>query len=234
MVAGPEIDASFHLASDGTPDMYKATGHHEMGAQRDRNVQPERREGTWASDEEHGSADANGPTFYVWNVDGWIQPWLVPAALRNGGFDCAEAGRRGEGREGRRGQLRRAQARRLRAQRVRPVAVLHVVRAGWHVVRQRDARSSTVQEGRRCDHGCGREEGPGPDAGARRRHRPYHRASPAARGLRVYPRARARCRQWRVDCGSDRARRRRQDPSGRPEGPRCRSAPRRSISRARR
>jgi imidazolonepropionase-like amidohydrolase len=82
---GPEVEASFHLASDGTPDLYKVTGHREMGASVSESFSRSGAKGTWASDEEHGSSDANGPTFYVWNADGWIEPWLVPAALRNGG-----------------------------------------------------------------------------------------------------------------------------------------------------
>jgi hypothetical protein len=82
---GPEIDATIHFASDGTPDSFKGTGHREMGAAVSETFTRNGAKGTWASAEEHGSSDANGPTFYVWSADGWCDPWLVPAALKNGG-----------------------------------------------------------------------------------------------------------------------------------------------------
>jgi len=82
---GPEVDAAFHLASDGTPDLFKATGHREMGAAVAESFNRSGAKGTWASTEEHGSADATGRTFYAWSADGWIDPWLVPAALKSGG-----------------------------------------------------------------------------------------------------------------------------------------------------
>src|SRR4051794_32907373 len=53
---GPEVEASFHLASDGTPDLYKATGHREMGASVAEAFTRDGAKGTWTSDEEHGSA----------------------------------------------------------------------------------------------------------------------------------------------------------------------------------
>jgi len=82
---GPEVDAALHLASDGTPDLFKGAGHHEMGAPIVESFTRSGAKGTWASDEEHGSADATAPTFYVWIADGWVDPWLVPVALKNGG-----------------------------------------------------------------------------------------------------------------------------------------------------
>jgi len=82
---GPEVDAAFHLAGDGTPDLFKASGHHTMGSQIAESFSRTGAKGTWASDEEHGSSDATGSTFYVWMADGPTDPWLVPAALKNGG-----------------------------------------------------------------------------------------------------------------------------------------------------
>lgn len=82
---GPHVEAKMTLGDDGTPISWHAIGNHTFGVAIDETFTRTGARGMWRSHEESSGGDATGPTFWISNAELSLEPWLVPAALKNGG-----------------------------------------------------------------------------------------------------------------------------------------------------
>jgi hypothetical protein len=82
---GPHAEATMRLLPDGTIAELVARGHSELNAPVDERFTLQRGHATWASTEERGEKDVEGPAFFIPNSAADTRVFLLAALLKHGG-----------------------------------------------------------------------------------------------------------------------------------------------------